>query len=599
VIRLPDFLQVIIGHPMIAQWMIACLVFSLFLAIAVWRADVLLRVSGRQTRHLWIGGLLIAVAWTGLAPTLFTTQEPTLTSQLVAPVTMLQPVTVEPTARDIQQPAGTGTVLLAGWCVVSALLVIRLLVAVAYLLRLRRTASRATVDGYDVLVTENVGPAVIGGQRGEILIPSWLLEFEPALRALVFRHEEEHRSARDPLLLWSSLVITTLLPWNLPLWWMANRLRLSLEVDCDARTLTGETDRRRYAQLLLLIAQKHTHVPFASTLAGRESGLSHRISIMLKAPSRISKTSMTLSALVMVAFVAAACSTRIASNLTSPAPEREVAAKPAVTVAAVDSTIAVVAVPGQAIKSPAGEKPAFDFQTDVPAKVLPGFAPTFPEDLRAAGASGTVLVQVVVRPDSAADMNTFKILTSDNPAFNVSVRESIARMRFSPAQVNGRSVSQLMQLPFTFSSGKVDAEVRPAVLPRTPATRPADIRVQGVNIGGTAAPTRSPAVRNPDQPYFDFQVQTPAMAIPGTATPQYPEDLRQRNIEGNVLVQFVVDAEGVPNVATFKVLKSNDAAFSDAVLAVLPNMRFTPAQLSDGTKVKQLMQLPFGFKVNR
>jgi TonB family protein len=320
---------------------------------------------------------------------------------------------------------------------------------------------------------------------------------------------------------------------------------------------------------------------------------------MLKAPSRLSKTSIALSTLVVVAFVAAACSTRIASNLTSPAPEREVAAKPAATIAPVDTTASVVSVPGQAIKTTTSDKPAFDFQTDVPARALPGFAPTYPEDLRAAGASGTVLVQVVVRPDSAADMNTFRILKSDNAAFDASVRESIARMRFSPAQINGRSVSQLMQVPFTFTSGKVSAELKPAVLPKTPTTNPADIRVQGVNISGTAAPTRTPAAGNPNLPYFDFQVEKPAMVIQGTAAPQYPEDLRQRGIEGNVLVQFVVDAEGVPDVATFKVLKSDDAAFAEAVRAALPDMRFTPAQLSDGTKVKQLMQQPFGFKVNR
>jgi TonB family protein len=292
--------------------------------------------------------------------------------------------------------------------------------------------------------------------------------------------------------------------------------------------------------------------------------------------------------MIALAFVAAACSTRIASNLTSPAAEPPTPDKAASIVSTVDSSANVVATvdtgkpvaKAPVIAQQSSGQPYFDFQTENPATALPGVSPVYPADLRAAGVKGTELIQVVVRPDSMADMSTFKALKSDNPAFTAAVKEALAKMKFSPATVGGRTVSQLVQLPFVF--GTVDSAVRATELPI-------------VERGRVTAPSRP---RNPDAPYFDFQVDRPAMALQGAA-PRYPESLREQNIEGDVLAQFVVDANGVPDVSTFKVLRASDPAFGEAVRAALPDMRFSPAQLSDGTKVKQLVQQPFGFRVNR
>jgi protein TonB len=63
-----------------------------------------------------------------------------------------------------------------------------------------------------------------------------------------------------------------------------------------------------------------------------------------------------------------------------------------------------------------------------------------------------------------------------------------------------------------------------------------------------------------------------------------------------VFVSFVVDTTGMADTTTFKVVKSTDQAFTDAVRAALPLMRFFPAW-SGGYKVKQLVQLPFVFSV--
>lgn len=98
--------------------------------------------------------------------------------------------------------------------------------------------------------------------------------------------------------------------------------------------------------------------------------------------------------------------------------------------------------------------------------------------------------------------------------------------------------------------------------------------------------------------WFEFQVETPVVQAPNSVTPRYPDILRQAGVEGEVMVQFVVDENGMADTSTFKVLKSTHDLFTMAVRKALPDMRYSPA-LIGGKKVKQVVQQPFGFAIQR
>lgn len=101
-----------------------------------------------------------------------------------------------------------------------------------------------------------------------------------------------------------------------------------------------------------------------------------------------------------------------------------------------------------------------------------------------------------------------------------------------------------------------------------------------------------------DEPYFEFQVDKPVSPVSNGAHPRYPAILRQAGVEGEVLAQFVVDADGRADVSTFKTLKSSHDLFAQAILSALPAMRFVPAEVG-GRAVKQLVQQPFAFRIAR
>ena len=112
------------------------------------------------------------------------------------------------------------------------------------------------------------------------------------------------------------------------------------------------------------------------------------------------------------------------------------------------------------------------------------------------------------------------------------------------------------------------------------------------------APRVQPTQMNADQPYFEFQVEKPAMPVAESVAPRYPDSLRTQQVEGIVLAQFVVDATGRPDESTFKALKSDHELFTTAVRSALSGMRFTPATVG-GRPVKQVVQMPFVFSLSR
>jgi periplasmic protein TonB len=109
-------------------------------------------------------------------------------------------------------------------------------------------------------------------------------------------------------------------------------------------------------------------------------------------------------------------------------------------------------------------------------------------------------------------------------------------------------------------------------------------------VGGTGPVT--------GQTYFEFQVEKPAEMLQDSPKPKYPSVLESSGIAGEVQAQFVVNSSGKADMDSFKVLKSTNELFTQAVKNVLPRMRFSPAQIG-GKPVNQLVQQSFQFAVPR
>ncbi|MCC7052621.1 MAG: TonB family protein [Gemmatimonadaceae bacterium] len=141
----------------------------------------------------------------------------------------------------------------------------------------------------------------------------------------------------------------------------------------------------------------------------------------------------------------------------------------------------------------------------------------------------------------------------------------------------------------------VSVEIPPVDLDAAPSDTAAFDSSRPVGTGGDGT---DPATSASSGPMTLREVDKAAAAVPGTATPAYPEILKASGVEGEALVRFVVDTVGRAEAGSFVVLEASHEAFGAAVRAALPRMRFLPAE-SGGRKVRMLVQQRFAFALER
>ncbi|HKW47070.1 MAG TPA: M56 family metallopeptidase [Gemmatimonadaceae bacterium] len=419
---------------MILSWMTYSIVVGALIVVAGVAFDHVAAEQQWPRRFLWAVAIVVAFAWPLAAA--WRMLQPTPPSSILGFGVTLPTLRVGASAAT--SAASLPFILAITWLTTSALLFAKLTADILTLRRLRERWPVREIDGRRVRLTADVGPAVVGLRSMELVLPEWILSFDESLRALVFRHEEEHRSARDPHLLISARVAIALMPWNPALWFAARRLRHAIELDCDARVLHAHPSPARYGMLLLTIAQRRGTVPaLAPMLSEPTTQLERRILAMQSSRRRFVRASTLTALFVAAGALALACSVQ------SDAP-----------------TVSASKTPPSPPPQPA-RSPFFEFQVERQATPKAGNPPRYPDALRRAKVEGTVVAQLVVNTDGTPAMSTFKVLRSTNPLFTNAVKESLASMKFNPAQVGGRAVRQLVQMPFVFSLSKRDSSSIP------------------------------------------------------------------------------------------------------------------------------------------
>ena len=127
--------------------------------------------------------------------------------------------------------------------------------------RIRRSWPIGTLQGVRVRVAPQGGPVVIGLWHPEIVIPQWLLGRSAEEQRVVLAHEQEHIRAGDHWMLAGACSLVALIPWHPWVWWIASRLRLAIELDCDRRVLRQGITPQTYGSLLLDVAEQGAELP--------------------------------------------------------------------------------------------------------------------------------------------------------------------------------------------------------------------------------------------------------------------------------------------------------------------------------------------------
>jgi TonB family protein len=125
--------------------------------------------------------------------------------------------------------------------------------------------------------------------------------------------------------------------------------------------------------------------------------------------------------------------------------------------AATDSAAAAAALPPAEQVPPSGGGGVYELsqverQPDLRngRDVLRFLERNYPRSLRDARVQGNVMVTFVLDEEGKADMGTVQVTSSSDPAFEGPALRAVERMRFRPAQVDGRDVRVRVTLPIQF-----------------------------------------------------------------------------------------------------------------------------------------------------
>ena len=320
---------------MSAGWLVYALVTGTLVAIACFAVEGLCREHRIATRWIWSGGLLATVLLSARA--LLDASATVAGASMKLPAgSQLSTINIAPRglnafAAAMQAsaamlrdaliavtrlvPVSFGTAGTVVWLVASVLALFGIALVHLRITRVRRTWPLAELHGHDVRIAPTVGPAVLGVLQPFIVVPRWLLARSADEQRLVLAHESEHVRGRDHLLLTGACVAAALVPWHPAVWVMLSRLRLAIELDCDARVLRRGVAPRTYGTLLIDLAGQCSGFSVGATaLADEASHLERRLLAMKPNTSR--HVHLRAGALVAAGLLAmlAACEAKVPTS---------------------------------------------------------------------------------------------------------------------------------------------------------------------------------------------------------------------------------------------------------------------------------------------
>ncbi len=572
---------------MIAAWMAYSIVVALLLGLAAAALDRAARLYGWPSRWIWFGvlvGSVVApvVAW-------FAGAEPASAGGGEVQV-LLGPAVVQLASADAgttvsllaaldwlrDRAAGLDAALLAGWIAASLAALIYVGISAGVLIARRRRWWPEVLDGVPVLVSRDTGPAVVGFLRSRIVVPDWALTADETLRRLMLTHEREHVRAGDPALLLAGIVALILMPWNGALWWQLRRLRLAVEMDCDARVLRRYPDVRRYGTLLLEVGRRSQGYRLPVTAFSEpRSFLARRIRRMTE-PGRPRRVLWAVASL-------AAGATVIVLACQTPIPDRIVGSG---SDAVIEEKVEVEVLP-QGDIARLMDGPVFTPYTQAPElrnreAVTRTLQASYPPLLRDAGIGGRALVWFLI-DQTGKVVKTQLRESSGHEALDQAALHVARTMEFEPARNRGEPVAVWVALPITFNVDGLD-------------TRPS--RESAVVRELPALPPPRPD-RVGDEPAFTPYAQAPELRnreeVMRALQEHYPALLRDAGIGGRVVVWFFIDKTGKV-IDTRLRESSGHEELDEAALQVARLMEFEPAK-NRGEPVGIWIALPVTFGV--
>lgn len=183
--------------------------------------------------------------------------------------------------------------------------------------------------------------------------------------------------------------------------------------------------------------------------------------------------------------------------------------------------------------------------------------PVYPAEARKTKSEGRVIVEFVVEADGRVSRE--KVQKSSDGQFDDAALTAVRQWKFGPGVEEGQPAAMAMVVPVMFTLAQLTQKQVPLQPPDADLPRP--------------------------------MIVEPAQAMSGI-DPDYPAELEERRLPGEVNIEFTVDQEG--RARQPRVLWASHPAFVETALRALEKAEFMPAHQGPLPKVSK-MQYPVAF----
>ncbi len=165
-------------------------------------------------------------------------------------------------------------------------------------------------------------------------------------------------------------------------------------------------------------------------------------------------------------------------------------------------------------------------------KLVKKVEPVYPEEARKAGVEGVVILEGTI--DTDGNVAKVKVLKGEHESLNKAAVEALKQWKYNPATLKGKPMPVNFTVTMKF---KLDGKEAEAQKPAEGAEHPGPTVIKKVN-------------------------------------PTYPEEARKEGIEGMVILEATIDAEG--NVSSVKVLKGEIDSLNTAAIEAVKQWKYEP-----------------------
>jgi beta-lactamase regulating signal transducer with metallopeptidase domain len=282
---------------MIGQLMFSVLALGAMMALIGSSVERLVPRTLLSRRWIWLATMTVSVM---LPAAMAARPRPAVFAH--TPAVTTAPVVSAVASDSPSAPIDLDALLLFVWSAFSAALSLGFIAIHQRTLAQMASWRVCDLGGEEIIISPDFGPAAVGLRRARVVIPEWVLALSSEEQSLILMHERQHVAARDHWLLLAAVGMMVMLPWNPALWWQFRRLRVAIELDCDARVAPTPRERPRYTTLLLNVRHRQQGYRGALAFFPTSSALAERVFALLdpSSPSR-ARRSVWLAAAIMAA----------------------------------------------------------------------------------------------------------------------------------------------------------------------------------------------------------------------------------------------------------------------------------------------------------